>query len=100
MFYNKTLGLYNILEGYQDDFGSWIEGSEQHIKDINVDLQPYSTELLLKSYGYNVEVTNRVFCNLDEDIKIGSTLKDDTHSYEIRKIIEWDDYMEVMIYGL
>lgn len=100
MLFNKTLGLYNTIAGHKDDFGSWVPESEEHIKDIDVDLQPYSTELLLKTYGYNVEVTNRLFCDLDLDIKIGATLKDDIQSYEVRKIIPWNTYMEVMVYGL
>lgn len=105
MLQNFTVGVYIKTEGHQDSHGSWVPGGEEHVKDIDCDIQPYSQELLLKDYGYNIEVTNRIFCDLDTDIKIGTILKykdkwNQDKSYEVRKIIPWDDYMEVMVFEL
>lgn len=73
-----------------------------YIKDIQVDLQPYSSELLLKNYGYNIEVNKRIFIDsFDSNIKEGTILKY-TDKYGIEQSLEvkkipWDDgYMEVV----
>lgn len=101
---NNHIGVYTKGPGINTSKG-WIPGAEQHIKDIDCDIQPYSTELLLKTYGYNIEVTDRIFCDLDIAVKVGAILKykdkwSNDKSYEVRKIIPWDDYMEVMVYEL
>lgn len=73
-----------------------------YMKDISVDIQPYSTALLLKTYGYNIEVNKRIYLDcFDSNIKIGTILKytdkyENSVSLEV-KAIPWDDgYMEVM----
>mgnify|MGYP000954766885 FL=1 len=91
----------------QDQYGDPQE-VPQTIKDnISGDMQPYSTEKLKKSYGYDIEVTKRVFMDIDSNIanlvEIQHKtlyLKDGNTNYEIRKIVVWDNYMEVMIYGI
>lgn len=93
-----------IKEGHKDSHGAWIE-DKTFIKNINVDIQPYSTELLLKTYGYNIQVTVRIFADKDENIKVGTILKytnklGNTEDYEVRKIIDWDNYLEVFAYGV
>lgn len=97
-----TIGIYNKTEGHKDSHGSWVPGGEQHIKDIDCDIQPYSQTLLLKDYGYNIEVNKRIFIDgFEPDIKIGTILKyvnkqGKAETYEVKKI-PWDDgYMEVM----
>jgi hypothetical protein len=104
MFYDYKVGIYNKPPNTKVN-GIAIPGTLTWVKDIYGDLQPYSTELLLKDYGYNIEVTKRLFSDLETDIKIGTILKHSNkqnivESYEVRKIIPWDNYMEVMIYGL
>ncbi|MCH3962688.1 MAG: hypothetical protein LKE46_00200 [Clostridium sp.] len=101
MLQNFTVGIYVKTEGHQDSHGSWVPGEDQHIKDIDCDIQPYSQELLLKEYGYNIEVNKRIFVDYYEPlIKIGIILKyvnkrGETEVYEV-KAIPWDDeYMEV-----
>lgn len=94
---NKTLKLYNIKT---TRVGVSIVNEDNWIKDIDVDLQPYNTALLLKNYGYNIEVTNRIFYE-DTDISIGNRLKDIDpegnvkHIYQVQKIITWDTYQEI-----
>ncbi|ERI90990.1 hypothetical protein HMPREF1982_03552 [Clostridiales bacterium oral taxon 876 str. F0540] len=99
MFYDKKVGIHNKTEGTKVN-GVYIPGKLQWVKDIYVDIQPYSTALLLKDYGYNIEVTKRIFSDIEANIKIGTILKYNLDEYEVRKIIPWDDYMEVMCYGV
>lgn len=101
---NNRIGVYIKGPGTNTSKG-WIPGMPTHIKDMDCDIQPYSTELLLKTYGYSIEVTDRIFCDLDIAVKVGAIIKykdkwGNDKSYEVRKIIPWDDYMEVMVYEL
>ena len=82
--------MYKLME---INFYPWI-------KDIYCDIQPYSTQLLLNQYGYNIEVNKRIFTDNDADIKVGTVLKYENISFEVRKIISWDSYCEVMVYGI
>lgn len=98
MFYNKSLNLLTTTAGYLDDWGVYHEGEESVLKTIQCDIQPYSSELLYREYGYQEQVTKRVFCDLDSDIKNGISVIDaNNNRFKIVKIIEWDDYMDVML---
>lgn len=99
MFYNKNLSLLAISEGTVDDLGIYHSGEETVLKSIPCDIQPFSSELLYKEYGYREQVTKRVFCDLDSDIKNGSIVMDEAgQRFMVKKIISWDDYMDVMLY--
>jgi len=97
MFYRKTLEIIDLYDGSTDDDGIYHIGDEYTIKSITCDIQPYSSALLYRDYGYNEQVTKRVFCNLDADIKTGMIVKFENYKFKIIKIIEWDDYMELAI---
>lgn len=101
-----TIGVYSKTEGYKDSHGSWVPGEENKVKDIDCDIQPYSQELLLKDYGYDIKVNKRIFIDgFETSIKIGTILKylnkqGVTEVYEV-KAIPWDDgYMEVACLGV
>lgn len=91
----------------QDKYGDPQEIPQTIKSNISCDIQPYSTEKLQHDYGFNIEVNKRVYMDLDTNIvdmfeKRHKTLylKDGNMTYEIRKIIAWDTYMEVMLYGI
>lgn len=100
MIKNFKVGVYNKT-GDKDQHGGWVEESTW-VKDIYLDIQPYSTVLLLKNYGYNIEVNKRIYVDhFDSAIMIGTILKyTDKYGNDISlevKAIPWDDgYMEVM----
>lgn len=102
MVINATYGLYSYGTGTKNSHGDWIT-TPNFIKNIDVDRQPYNRALLLKQYGYDVDVTDRLFYEydgIDTDIKINSILKDENNNeYEVRKFIPWDDYMEIFVYS-
>ena len=86
--------------------GIYIPGTLAKVKDIDCDIQPYSKALLLKNYGYDIEVNKRIYIDhFDSDIKIGAILKY-TDKYNVNislevKAIPWDDgYMEVFGLGI
>lgn len=98
MFYDKELEILGISEGYTDDYGIYHPGQEILIKTIDCDVQPYSADLLYREYGYSEQVTKRAFCDIDPVLKIGGYVRYKNQKYIIKKIIEWDDYIELMLY--
>lgn len=107
MYCNKyDLEIYQKITT-QDQYGDPQETQQEVKENISGDMQPYSTEKLQKDYGFNIDITKRVFMDLDTNTvdlveKQHKTLylKDGNQNYEIRKIIPWDTYMEVMLYGV
>lgn len=97
MFYTKYLQIIEESEGYLDDWGIWHPGEETVVKTICCDIQPYSAERLYRDYGYQIEVTKRVFCNPDPIITVGTICKYKEERYVVKKVIEWDDYWELML---
>jgi len=75
--------------------GVTIPGDLALVRTIDCDMQPYSTELFLRQYGYNIEVTKRFFIEDIADIAIGTVLMYGTERHEVKQIISWDVF-EVM----
>ena len=95
MFADYKVGVWNRGPSTKVD-GVTIPGVLTWVRDIMCDVQPYSAELLLKTYGYNISVTKRFFIDdAGTDIKIGTVLILRSNKHEVKKIIEWD-YIEVM----
>jgi hypothetical protein len=97
MFYDKSIEIWKKGATSKNTIGQMISGSPVFIKNMMVDIQPYSTEEAKKEYGFSIECTKRMFCDI-EDININTNIvKYKNKDYDITKIIEWDDYLEVMI---
>ena len=94
MLCDYSVGVWNRLPSTKVN-GVTIPGVLAWVRDIDCDMQPYSQELLIKSYGYDLPVTKRFFIEDIADIKIGTVLIYGTEKHEVKKIIAWD-YYEVM----
>lgn len=104
MLFNFKVGVYNRLPSTKLN-GIVTPGILTKIKDIDCDIQSYSKELLLKQYGFNIEVNKRMFLDYDPNIKIGTVFyytnpQNVVEKYEV-KAIPWDEsIMEVMCLGI
>lgn len=97
MFYDKSIEIWKKGIATKNSIGKLVTTPPILIKNLMVDIQPYSSEEAKKDYGYTINCTKRMFCDL-EDLNINTNIiKYKSKSYDITKIIEWDDYMEVMI---
>lgn len=95
MFNYFTVGVWNRGPSTKVN-GITIPGVLAFVRNIDCDIQPYSQELLLKTYGYDIPVTKRFFIDdIGTDIKIGTILMFGSDKHEIKKLIEWD-YLEAM----
>ena len=95
MLCNFSVGVWNRAASTKVN-GVTIPGVLVWVRDIDCDMQPYSQELLIKLYGYDIPVTKRFFIEDITDIKIGTILKYGSDSHEVKKIIAWDNYYDVM----
>ena len=94
MYYDYKVGVYNKGPSTKVN-GITIPGALDWVKDIMADLQPYSTALLLKDYGYNIEVNKRIFMDYDSAIRIGTVfyyvnLQGTIEKYQCKTLINWD----------
>lgn len=99
MFYDKILELYIEGEGHFNDRQIWVKGQLEPFKIIQCDIQPYSSELLKRDYGYDIKCTKRIFCDPDSELLLGMTVSDSHDTYKVVKIITWDDYWDVVLDG-
>lgn len=101
MIKSHKVGVWNKTPSTKIE-GITIPGVLTWVKDIYVDIQPYSKALLLKEYGMDIEVIKRVYIDyFDSNIKIGSVFRYiDGYGKVVDllvKAIPWDDqFMEVM----
>ncbi|MCI1964520.1 MAG: hypothetical protein LKJ17_00055 [Oscillospiraceae bacterium] len=96
-FYSKEIKAMGQGEGYLDDSGIWHNGTETAIKTIPCDVQPYTKELAYKDYGFTVDCTKRVFCEVDSTLQNGITVQYNGERYKIVKLIDWDNYYDIML---
>jgi len=97
VFYNKEINIY-VYDSYEDNRGIDREG----YKKINseprmVDMQPYNAEKAKKDYGYNIECTRRMFCDIISEITEDCIVEHNGKFYRIQEI-PWDDeYYEILL---
>lgn len=97
MFYDKEIETWKKGETYKDDTGKIRSKPSELLKTTMVDVQPYFSEEALKDYGFTIECSKRIFMDI-EDININTNfIKYRDKKYNIVKIIEWDNYLELMI---
>ncbi|TCT16401.1 hypothetical protein EDC18_102420 [Natranaerovirga pectinivora] len=100
MFYNKKVHILNC-EGYLNDSGRWTESNEQPtiVKTIKADVQPYSKELAYSEYKFEKDVKYRIFCDPCNLVNLGTLVRYKDNDYTVVHIMEWDNYMVVLIDG-
>lgn len=96
MLKRDRVTLINTSEGTTDEYGGYVVGTETS-ETLMCNIQPFSRELLLKKYGFDIEVTKLMICSVDNDIKEGSIIIYNKKKYEVKKI-PWDvSHFEVML---
>lgn len=98
MFYDKEIQIYTYGD-HDDEHGISRTGYKLVITQntIMVDIQPYSTEKAKKDYGYDIECTRRMFCDIIPEITEDCIIKYKDKFYEITGIPWDDDYLDVML---
>lgn len=68
-----------------------------YIKSIYADIQPFSKELSFED-GFQIDISNRMFCDIDSSIIKSSYLEINYEKYKVMEIKKWDDYLELHLY--
>jgi|SRR5699024_4552803 len=97
MFYNKEIEIWTKEKFHKDDIGEIRYKPPKLVKILMVDVQPYSSEEALKDYGFTVECSKRIFMDIENVYINTHFIQYRNREFEITKIIEWDDYLEVMV---
>ena len=73
--------------------------SLSYIKSIYADFQPYTKSIVFED-GFQIDITNRVFCDIDSTINKNSYMEIDNEKYKVMDLKKWDNYLEVYLYKL
>ena len=73
--------------------------TNSYIKSINADIQPFSKSIAFED-GFQIDITSRMFCDIDESITEESYIEFDNDKYKVMEIKKWDDYLEIYLYKL
>ena len=93
MYNNFSVDIWNMGPNTKEG-GITIPGVLTFVRKIQCDMQPTSTELLIKAYGYDTPVTRRFFIDDYEGVSIGTILVINGEKHEIKKAIPWDNYLD------
>jgi len=86
--FNKTIiKIYSSLD------------SISYVKSIYADFQPYTKSIMFGD-GFQIDITNRLFCDIDSSINMSSYLKIGNEIYKVMDLKVWDDFLEVYLYKL
>ncbi len=77
--------------------GVWVDGQLAPVRVIACDVQPASREQIFKEYGYYIDCSKRVFCDIDTGLIAGAIVRYQSEDYKIVKVVEWDDYLELFL---
>jgi hypothetical protein len=95
-FYNKEIILLKETGGGMYH-GVMQKGVLSPYKTISCDVQPANRDLIFKEYGYYIDCTKRVFCDVDLEITDGSMIEFRGKQFKINKMVEWDDYLDIFM---
>ncbi|SHH36187.1 hypothetical protein [Clostridium grantii] len=95
MFYDYMVDICN--ETYtKNEYGDRVK-TKTVIDTIECDMQPYSSTLASRDYGLDISCTNRIFANINSNIKQGNFIFYNSNYYLITSTIIWEDYIEAMV---
>lgn len=73
--------------------------SASYIKSIYADFQPYTKSIVFED-GFQIDITNRLFCDTDCSINKDSYFEIESEKYKVMDLKKWDDHFEVYLYKL
>lgn len=73
--------------------------SASYIKSIYADFQPYTKSIVFED-GFQIDITNRLFCDTDSSINKDSYFEIESEKYKVMDLKKWDDHFEVYLYKL
>lgn len=101
MFYTKTINIYIDSKPLVDMLGIVRRGEMELVDTLKVDVQPINKLQIQKEYGINADATYRIFAPLNPHLlSTGSYVEYNGNMYKIMNIMEWDDFIELLVGNL
>jgi hypothetical protein len=82
--------------GY-DSFGRPIYSYSTVKTPFSAEAEPYSARLAETKYGVFVDVSNRIFCNPNEKIKVKASIEYNGQLFEVTECMQYDNHYEVLM---
>lgn len=97
LFRDKPVEIYKSIDNTitTNEYGTRTKVQPTYQKTIMTTIQPYSRDKLIKNYGFDILVTKVIYCDVDPLIDELVYLKYKNEWYSIKKLIEWDNHLEV-----
>lgn len=99
MFYTQTIQI--VQPAYSTGgFGSSkpvVHFPEKLLATHKADVQPVLNQAEYFQYGYTQNIEFKIFCDRDDLIILGATIKYKGVNYKVIKALDWGNYMEVLI---
>ena len=96
-FYDKQV-TFKSTEGVIDDYdGYYSKSATVESLTVDCDLQPVSRDDLIDDSGHFIDAQYKIYCDANTFIKQCETLEYNGVEYEIKNIVDWDDYYIVLI---
>jgi len=94
-FYDKTITVTTTTASTYSN-GLLIEG-ETASHNIPCDVQPTNEALVLEQYGFKTKSQYTVYLDPNDYVKTDVTVTYNDSTFEVEKVISWDDYMIVFL---
>jgi hypothetical protein len=62
-----------------------------------VGIQPCTDLKEVEKYGYDINVTRTMYCDITDELKESTLIKYNNRLYKIQKIVEYEDYLECLL---
>lgn len=96
-FYTKELTLKKRNSTLDDDSGFYVKNKTESSKTIICDVQPIDVTKDFDEAGKLIDAQYKVYCDIDSFITTNCRVIYHDTEYMIKKIIEWDDYLNLFI---
>lgn len=97
MFYVKKVEIWEKGNSVDLGGGLIIDGELEKVREIKVDIQPYTRSQAKRDYGLDVDVTNTMF-SAPVQLKPGvSVIVYQGDFYDVIEVIDWEEYVEAII---
>lgn len=104
-FYNNTWmkwfftkkATFKNADGDIDSDGLYSNSAIVETLTVDCDLQPVSRDDLIDDSGHFIDAQYKIYCYANPIIKQCGTLEYNGVEYEIKNIVDWDDYYIVLI---
>ncbi|MPN64038.1 hypothetical protein SDC9_211809 [bioreactor metagenome] len=60
-------------------------------------MQPANREQIYAQYGYTVDCTKRVYCDLTNSIDAGGLIMYQGELFDVVKAVSWDSYVDIFL---